>query len=182
MTLADVSSVGSLISGLAVLGSLVYLSLQTRQATKHTRALIQQGRADRSCETSLCISDPVRVNAQIAGSRGDPNIDGAQYIQFIGAVTAVFVNQQDVFLQHHDGLLPASAYVALTRAVSDLFTSPGYRAAWKLLRHRFDPEFVSLMDSIARDARSAPRQHTLAVWKALVAEEANLEEHATATD
>jgi len=45
MSLSDLAAIGSLISGVAVLISLIYLSQQIRQNTKHSRAIIQQGRA-----------------------------------------------------------------------------------------------------------------------------------------
>lgn len=47
MNLSDVASVATIISSAAVALSLVYLGLQARQNTKHTRALIQAGRVDR---------------------------------------------------------------------------------------------------------------------------------------
>src|SRR5579862_4809924 len=47
MTLADLASIGSLISGVAVLISLIYLALQVRQAEKNQRALMNQGTAAR---------------------------------------------------------------------------------------------------------------------------------------
>jgi len=53
MTLSDLASIGSLVSGIAVLVSLVYLAQQTRQNSKHTRALIQQGRAIQSADMPL---------------------------------------------------------------------------------------------------------------------------------
>ena len=45
MSLSDLAAIATVISGLAVLGSMIYLAQQTRQNSKHTRALIQQGRA-----------------------------------------------------------------------------------------------------------------------------------------
>jgi hypothetical protein len=50
MNLSDLAAIGSLVSGIAVLVSLVYLAQQTRQNSKHTRALIQQGRAIQSAD------------------------------------------------------------------------------------------------------------------------------------
>ena len=43
MDVTDIASIGSLISGLAVLISLVYLSLQVRQAELNQRAVVNQG-------------------------------------------------------------------------------------------------------------------------------------------
>ena len=42
MNLSDLSSIASLVSGIAVVVSLVYLAQQIRQNTKHSQALIQQ--------------------------------------------------------------------------------------------------------------------------------------------
>jgi hypothetical protein len=47
MTLSDLASIGSLVSGTPVTASLIYLALQTHQDAKHTKALIHQGRAAR---------------------------------------------------------------------------------------------------------------------------------------
>jgi hypothetical protein len=41
MSLSDLASIGSFVSGAAVLVSLVYLRLQIRQNTRHSQALIQ---------------------------------------------------------------------------------------------------------------------------------------------
>ena len=43
MTLSDLAAIGSLVSGLAVLVSLVYVSIQIRQTERNQRALINQG-------------------------------------------------------------------------------------------------------------------------------------------
>jgi hypothetical protein len=43
MTLSDLASIGSLVSGVAVLVSLVYLSSQVRQTEKNQRALMESG-------------------------------------------------------------------------------------------------------------------------------------------
>jgi hypothetical protein len=44
MTLSDLASLATVLSGAAVLASLIYLAQQTRQNTRHTRALIEQAR------------------------------------------------------------------------------------------------------------------------------------------
>ncbi len=40
MTLADAASFSTAVSGFAVTASVIYLAIQTRQASRHTRALI----------------------------------------------------------------------------------------------------------------------------------------------
>ncbi len=60
MTLSDLASLGSFVSGAAVLISLVFLyfqirqvNAQVRQAERNQRALLQQGRAGRAADTNF---------------------------------------------------------------------------------------------------------------------------------
>ncbi len=57
-SLTDLASVGSLISSVAVLISLIYLALQVRQAEKNQQASIRQGRATRAVDIILAAGDP----------------------------------------------------------------------------------------------------------------------------
>jgi hypothetical protein len=58
MTLSDLASIGSLVSGVAVLVSLIYLALQVRQAEKNQRALMNQGTVARVSESILGFAQP----------------------------------------------------------------------------------------------------------------------------
>ncbi len=53
MTLSDLANHSTFLSGIAVTASLIYLALQVHQNTKHTRALIRQGRASRAVTVTL---------------------------------------------------------------------------------------------------------------------------------
>ena len=57
MTLTDLASLGSFVSAVAVVISLIYLALQVRQNTRHSQALIQQGRAARISDAALKIAE-----------------------------------------------------------------------------------------------------------------------------
>jgi hypothetical protein len=50
MLLSDLASIGNLVSGLAVLASLVYLSLQLRQTDRNQKALMNQGTVTRNTD------------------------------------------------------------------------------------------------------------------------------------
>src|SRR5215469_5164197 len=106
MTLSDLASVATVISSLAVLASLIYLAQQTRQNTKHTRALIQQGRNQYVMDTSLIsVTDPAVNDLLVRGDAGDPTLtptQAAAYLQFVGAQLST---AEDAFYQHKDGLI-----------------------------------------------------------------------------
>src|SRR5579859_6559562 len=59
MTLSDAASVAGIISSAAVALSLVYLALQVRQAERNQKAMMQQGRADRTTDLMMRIADPL---------------------------------------------------------------------------------------------------------------------------
>ena len=71
MSLMDLASIGSFMSGVAVVVSLVYLALQVRQAQKNQRALMQQGRAARICDLLLRLSEPSMASTYRKALRGE---------------------------------------------------------------------------------------------------------------
>lgn len=110
MTLADLSSLGSFISGIAVLVSLVYLALQVRQNTKHSQALIQQGRAARIADTALRIAK-LRADDGLNGCfEGALDASAKDVSRFLNVARAVFISAEDSFLQAEQGLLGSSAF------------------------------------------------------------------------
>ena len=66
MTLADLASIGSFISGLGVLITLIYLGLQVRQAKLHQQGTIRQGRASRINKRTSHITVVVEPTAKVA--------------------------------------------------------------------------------------------------------------------
>src|SRR5215472_17982281 len=72
MSLSDLASLGSFVSGFAVLASLIYLALQVRQAEKNQRGLMQQARATRLCDHLDRIANSDTVDAYTRVISGDP--------------------------------------------------------------------------------------------------------------
>ena len=58
MTLSDLASIGSLVSGAAVLGSLIYLALQVRQTDRNQMAAIRHSRVTRAVDVLMAHADP----------------------------------------------------------------------------------------------------------------------------
>ena len=167
MTLSDLASIGNFVSGFAVLVSLVFLTLQIRQSNKNQRAIIQQGRATRIANFLLHVVEPSLLPAWSAGLSGDPQIGPERYFQFMHIARARFVSFEDSFLQRRNGLMEEGVFMGHTNAFQQVFNAPGLRAAWKLTRMSYDPEFAQFLDQIAtepvRDSPSGLQQWLLAV-------------------
>jgi hypothetical protein len=172
MTLSDLASIASVVSGGAVLISLLYLSLQTRQNTKHTMALIQQGRTNQITERiGAMTSDSSLIEVVIRGIAGDQTMDDVQAFRFVNVTYSGFYNFEDQFYQHREGLLDDARHLGLTKTIAASLRNPGTQAAWKILRERFDPSFQKFIDDIAYQTPLAPVSNLGAVWKSVVAAE-----------
>ncbi len=173
MTLSDFATFSTAISGLAVTASLIYLAVQTHQNSKHSRALIQQGRAEQFQDLiSQCAADPTLAEVVMRGGAGDLTMDPIQTYRFMFTMIAVFYNWEDGFYQHRDGLIDDERHIGTIALIRQRFQAPGFRAVWKYLRATYGTDFQSFMDGLIDDA-SVPAQPVsgMATWRALVQDE-----------
>ena len=169
MTLADLSSIGSLISGIAVLVSLVYLSLQIRQNTKHSQALIQQGRAARISDTALRIAE-LRADDGLNGCfDGAPEASAKDVSRFLNVARAVFISSEDSFFQAEQGLLAPTAFESYKASLRAGMGSPGLAAAWILSRDMYEPRYCAFMDDILGDLNRTVSSRSADAWRTALA-------------
>lgn len=165
MTLVDLSSIGSFVSGIAVLASLVYLSLQIRQNTKHSQALIQQGRAARISDTALRIAE-LRADDGLNGCfEGVPEASAKDVSRFLNVARAVFISSEDSFLQAEEGLLGPTAYESYKASVRAGMGSNGVAAAWILTRDMYEPKYRAFMDEISGDLNQTAPSRSADAWR-----------------
>ena len=152
MTLADFATLSTAISGIAVPVSLIYLAIQTRQNSRHTRALIQQGASARSTAIALANQDPEMCAAWIEGNRGVATPAEVRRLQLHLLCTTAVVSMEDLYSQHCDGLLTAEQFgrgCAYFR--SSLLSQPGLRAHWTAIRDDLAsvaPRFCAFVDGL----------------------------------
>jgi len=141
MSLSDLASLGSLISGFAVLISLLFLYFQLRQmnaqvlqSEKNQRALINQGAIHRSSEVVMWLADHSALLARNAA--GEHEFTADEILQLTLAQRVSFVASQDVYVQHKAGLALAA---------------PGNRAIWKMARASYAPEWAAFIDKLIEE-------------------------------
>jgi len=129
VTLSDLASIGSLVSGAAVLVSLVYLAQQIRQNTKHTRAQIQQGRIQRITEQQLAFAQADLSAAWLAASGQEATPEAIRDRQFRQQCIILYVGWDDTLAQYHDGLVSEEQFARFRRQmILMLKMSPAARA------------------------------------------------------
>jgi len=171
MTLSDLASIGSFISGVGVLASLIYLSLQIRQNTKHSRALIQQGRVARIVDASLRRAEPTFAAVALKGGKGEQALDEIEFSQFLSLQQGRFINAEESFLQHRNGLLEDASFRTFVLTHQSFMAAAGNRAVWKLTRSQYDPLFAAFMDDVALEGSHQRTASLFAQWPSILAQE-----------
>jgi hypothetical protein len=171
MALSDLASIGGFVSGVSVLISLIYLSVQVRQAERNQRAIIQQGRAARATDTLLRIAEGGMTEVYVRGLSGDDDLSASEIMQFRLMVGATMFGFEDTYLQHKQGLLDEAGFESTLLSIRFSFRRPGYRAAWKMRRSMHDRGFADFVDRIVQQAAVADPIDELAHWKAALAAE-----------
>lgn len=177
MSFSDLASIGSFVSGIAVVVSLIYLSLQVRHADRNQQASIRQGRSTRIADLFMGASNPSVADAVGKGSAGAEDISSTQLEQFRYYCLAHISHAEDSFYQHQDGLLNDAAFETFVSALKFWYRSSGVQAVWKRARDAYAGEFVDFMDKVSADTVIAPSIYALAQWKADVAAEKVLASH-----
>jgi hypothetical protein len=174
MSLSDLASLGSFVSGFAVLTSLIYLALQVRQTERNQQISIRHSRVSRTVELHLALADPAAADAWLHGSASPQEITRTELSQFINLCRALFFHFEDSFYQREEGLLNDAAFETVVGGVRLLARSPGFRAAWKMARPNFGGRFLSFMDGVvAKSAVEPPVDMSLEAWKVAFASEAS---------
>ena len=168
MSLADWSSIGSLISSIAVLISLIYLAIQVRQAERNQQASIRQGRATRVVDIILAAGDPSCAAALAKGPAGALDLTRAEFGQFTAVYGAFLASAEDTFLQHREGLLSEAMFASFRESWRQTLAQPGVRALWQLRRHAFEAGFAALMDALMAEAPAPGGRDFFDAWAAEV--------------
>jgi hypothetical protein len=165
VTLSDLASVGSLASVIGVFVSLLYLAQQTRQNIRHTRALIQQGRAAQSTDMPLrWAENGTLADLYMRGNAGDRSLSQVELMRYSMLIVSVFWYFEDQFHQNRDGLVADERFEGSLETLDYDFRWPGFRACWRQYRYLYGATFRTFMDGILDRASLEGAPDLLAAW------------------
>jgi hypothetical protein len=171
MSLSDLASIGSFVSGVAVIITLAFLLVQTRQINRNQRSLMQQGHLTMLVDASMRWADPVMQNVIVRAEACDRTMEPSQIGSFLIMLQAVMRNFEDGYLQLKAGTLDAASLASDIEMVRVHFAAPAYRAAWRVLQNRFGADFRAYMDTLLREIRVEESFDPTSQWKSFVVEE-----------
>ena len=173
MNLADLSALGSFISGIAVVISLVILILQMRQASMNQRATMHFQRLAIVQDASLTIiANPELSSLQIRGGTGEPTMPPEMVMQYLVLTRNIFRLFEEFFYQHKDGMLDEVRWATNVRRFKLFATAPGFRAAWRTESFAYEKDFAAWVESVFVEVQASPvAAAQIDVWRERVKDE-----------
>jgi len=177
MTLSDLAALGSFVSGVAVLVSLVFLWFQlrqmndqVRQAEKNQRAAIRQAHSTRISETFLRRMETAELWVKVQSD--DPDIDDVELYQVLQMGSAIWFSIEDSFYQHRDGLLDDAAWKANEAGLRTAASGAFMRATWQFARSSaVGSDFVAYVDALMAEVPAGGRANLIAEFRKALARE-----------
>jgi len=179
MSISDLAALGSLVSSVAVLVSLVLLYYQLRQLTAQVKqaeqyqlTLVKQARTSRVMEVNARLTDAdfSAVNLRVMTNADDLTL--SEWSRFNAHARAIFQNGEDTYSQYRRDLLHQDDFDGFALALDQTFHAPGLRVAWAGQRESFPAPFRAFVDQIVADSPVKPiRPEALQSWKTAMAAE-----------
>ena len=145
LTIQDLGSLGEFLGSIAVLATLIYLALQTRQNTLAISAQVDAARVSTSIHLQLAIAaSPELMEALTEDRVGDVVINEDRRSR---VWRAVLYNWQWQFVQGRRGLLPTYQEVGVASGVRSFFsTYRSFEGWWEGSQTNYIPEFVEFVE------------------------------------
>ena len=146
MNMTDVATWGQLISSAAVLVTLVYLAIETKQNTAATQANARQTQAVLDQSGLYHVVDYPEVIVNLV--KPDPLTDTDQCrITYIW--TPILRLREHEWRQYQIGVLDEESWLTHRGVISILFSTDRTRRWWKVMgRRAFSPDFAAMVDSV----------------------------------
>ena len=152
MTLADLSSLGSFISGIAVLASLIFVGFQLRQNTQAVRATASQAHASNLQQiVTLVVENGEVARLWRLGLLDIDSLTDDERVRFVAFLSGLFRFWESSRLQWRHGQLDNEHWENVAQQAIDFASQPGVKHFWEIRRHWHSAEFQKWYDLLPGD-------------------------------
>ncbi len=172
MSLADLASIGSFVSGVGVLISLIYLSLQIRQNSHIHRATAHQARLDFVMAFLDGQTDASMAAVFLRGLNGDGQLTEVEFTQFRAFMHRWFLGMAEIVWMHDRGVLDDDRFAGSMAALRSYLSFPGCRAVWQVIESFMPAPFRALVEEVIANTQVASAQSGLKAWQSALSNQA----------
>ncbi len=145
LTIQDLGALGELLGSVAVLVTLIYLALQTRQNTMAISAQLDSAVIAARVTTFLSVATSTELGEAVREDRLDDTTTNEVRLASYWGSLVVYVQWQ--YQQAQLGLLPSFHEAGTAGAFRLLFTSSGgFAGFWERVKPTLLPEFVEFIE------------------------------------
>lgn len=156
MSLADLSSLGSFVSGVAVVITLIFLVIQMRQNTLAIRAAASQALSAAYADLSnITVTNADMARIWRLGLSDLGQLTDDERVRFISYLSTAFRFMESARLEWRRGQLDNEHWRALEGDIRDIAAQPGAKAYWALRRHWNADEFRKWLEALPQ-SETAP--------------------------
>ena len=153
MSLSDLAAIGSFVSGVAVVVTLIFLLLQMRQNLRAIRAAASQAHAANYQSLLASVID----NGEVAhlwrlGLGGIEKLTDDEKVRFVSLIGGFFRFFDAARLQWRHGQLDAEHWHSIETQIRDTVRNPGVQSYLNMRSHWHSPEFRAWVDSLPKES------------------------------
>ena len=156
LTMQDLGAVGELVGAIAVVATLIYLSIQLRQTAASVRSSVAAvGSGVMTQVWQLAIDKPELADMLQRGNQGAQDLSDNEFFRyhiFLGTVLRGF---EQYFILHELGALSDDQWAGWKLPLSQILQEPGVRQVWELIRGQHAIGFTELIDGLINTSAEA---------------------------
>lgn len=155
MSLQELAWLGGTMSGIGVLFTILYASIQIRNNTRAVRAAAFQQVVNSFAAISFDIArDRQLSEIYIAGSRDFAALSELDRARFSLMLLSFLRRAENVFFQSELRMLHTRQWSGIRDSIAAIVTPPGAQACWRDIRNRLNPDFRRFVDDLIAQSES----------------------------
>ncbi len=152
MTLSELAAIGEFVSGIAVLITLVYLTIQIRNNAKEVRTERMRNEIESyTVEQRSYVDGHDKAEIWRQGLVNFGALDPKGKFLFHQVMTGQLLHVQNFYQQHQEGLISEANLTPWMDMMAQLISSPGGTEWWKEVAPVFTPAIVSALNEHLRE-------------------------------
>ena len=142
-----IGAIGEIVGAVAVVFSLLYLSVQMRHNARETEAANRNAMAQRTTDILMQITTDKELTLLFQkGMVAIDSLDESELFRFDMVMYAIFESIETTFSQWQRGAVPDEDWAKRAKELGNYMTRPGPRSFWEKSSANFTESFRNIVD------------------------------------
>ena len=147
MDIMELGAIGEFVSGLAVIGSLVFVGIQVRGSTREQKVLSMQEATRETANVVQYLTGPAFSEIWLQGMRDYEALEPGDRLRFSAVLVHFFRMFEQLYHQVLADGLEDSLWRGFERQLHDIVAYPGFQHWWRERGHWFSDDFQGCVRS-----------------------------------